>query len=595
MSLKCSVVLAAVLNFLTVDCYTFETNASAYQRLELHAKHSSFGTAVAVHNEIALVTAPYYSFNEFHDPDGILHVYRRDYGYWTLIRGITDLDYGDEYGMSVAMHTDYFAVVGAPNAKKYGDRSGAAYFMYIESNPYKTQAETQQIIQSERHSNALFGSSVAIGEVNNQVTVAIGAPGHRDRGAVFTYTRQSDGTLSNEEILYTTSDTNTEFTPSRFGGGVQVGYDMVLGGAPNGKHGFVYVFQRGSGQSSFSQGAVLAGVSGYTDDNDDVYNNDDGNQKSENLKQVEEFGETIVIGDGYIFVGAPYAYSQSDTDNNYGSVAIYSYTTGTDNTRSDFTSFQIITPDHLPSYGLNSFFGKSLSYSETDKRLVIGSPYGTYPSTLLGFASLFVFDSYGNTFELETTLGVDSYLPEANSGDLQNIGETERAGFGASVSISGGYVLVGAPQGASHYGDAYFFAADGMRDDSSTSFYDLLTGNIFTTLGLFLFPVAIIGLVMLIILWRKFRDSNYEDSFSSFIIEEVGEFFGRVQTESVGAIDSCTSLQFMGEDDSAHSTHPMIVGSSVPTKKKPKKSKSAKFKSKTGIGNYESANFEDNL
>lgn len=114
-------------------------------------------------------------------------------------------------------------------------------------------------------------------------------------------------------------------------------------------------------------------------------------------------------------------------------------------------------------------------------------------------------------------------------------------------------------------------------------------------MGLVLFPVAIIGLVVLILLWRKFRDSNYEDSFGNFIIEEISEFFGRVQSESLGAVDSCTALQFMGDDDSAHSTHPMMVGSSAPApKKKTKKGgKSSKFKSKSGIGAYESVT--DNL
>jgi len=127
------------------------------------------------------------------------------------------------------------------------------------------------------------------------------------------------------------------------------------------------------------------------------------------------------------------------------------------------------------------------------------------------------------------------------------------------------------------------------------SFLEMFSNHLFTSVGLVLFPIAIIGLVVLVLLWRKFRDSNYDDSFSQFILDEVSEFFGRVGSESMSSVESCTSLQFMGEDDSAHSTHPMIVGTSVPTKKKTKKGKSSKFKSKTGVGNYESANFDDNL
>ena len=100
---------------------------------------------------------------------------------------------------------------------------------------------------------------------------------------------------------------------------------------------------------------------------------------------------------------------------------------------------------------------------------------------------------------------------------------------------------------------------------------------------------------MLMVLWKKYKESDYDESFSSFAVEEIGECFGRVNTGSSGAIDSCTSLQFMGDDDSAHSTHPMVVSSSVPSKKKSKKGKSSKFKSKTSVGMYESANYDDNL
>mmetsp|Transcript_15269 Transcript_15269/g.25375 ORF Transcript_15269/g.25375 Transcript_15269/m.25375 type:complete len:590 (-) Transcript_15269:49-1818(-) len=589
--MKCIAVLTALLSFIGANGYSFSTNTSAHQRLDLHEKHSSFGHVVAVQDVIAVVSAPHYSFNEFLEPDGIIYVYRYDNSYWTLIRGITDLEYADQFGLSMALHTDYFAVIGAPNSNKYGKRSGCVYYVYVESNPYKHQSDVVQVVQSERHEGAGFGTSVAVGTVLGEVTVAVGAPNHRGRGAVFIYKRMVDGTLSNEEILYTSDDgASRDVAALALGAGVQVGYNMVLGGCPGGKRGYVYVFQRVGGQS-FSESAVLSGVSGYEDDKDD-----DGYLENENYaKQIEEFGETIAVGNGYIFVGAPYAYTASDHSTTYGSVTIFKYATAIDGTASSFLLDQTLTANHLPQSGANSFFGTSLSYDNNEKRLVVGSPYGRYPSVELGYVTLYTYDSYGNTFEQEAVLNVNSFMPEENTGNMQNYGETAQAGFGTSVSMSGGFVLVGAPQGASQYGDAYFFAAPGAGEEDAVSFLEMFSNHLFTSVGLVLFPIAIIGLVVLVLLWRKFRDSNYDDSFSQFILDEVSEFFGRVGSESMSSVESCTSLQFMGEDDSAHSTHPMIVGTSVPTKKKTKKGKSSKFKSKTGVGNYESANFDDNL
>ena len=449
-----AVILCISLHLVYVNSYTFQSNVSAYQRLDLHDKHSSFGHNVVVQNDVAIVTAPHYSFNEYQDPDGILYVYRRDNGFWTLIRGITDLDYGDQFGLCADMHTDYFAVIGAPLSSKYGSKSGAAYYVYIERDPYNKQSEVKQIVQSERHQNAGFGSSVAVGLVNDKVTVVIGAPNHRGRGAIFTYTRLSDGTLGDEEILYTSVSPTATLGPQSFGTAVQVGYDMVLGGAPGGKRGFVYVFERGSGQSAFSETAILTGLSGYTDDNDD-----ETYQQYEIVKQVEEFGATIEVGDGYVFVGAPFAYSLSDLGYNYGSVTVFKYS-ASDGGNTDFDMVQTIVPDFLISKGLNSLFGISLCYCSDDKRLVVGSPYGLYAaSSSLGYTTTLVYDAYDDEFELEAVLTVDSYKPDANNGDMQNFGETDRAGFGHSVSTSNGYILVGAPQGASHFGDAYFFAA----------------------------------------------------------------------------------------------------------------------------------------
>lgn len=452
-------VLSALMSWAGVGAYSFSTNSSAMQRLDLHEKHSSFGQVVAIQGDIAVVSAPHYSFNQLQQADGIIYVYRLDYSYWTLIRGITDLEYNDQFGLTMAMHTDYFTVIGAPYSRHYDQRSGCVYYVYIESDPYKHQNDVVQVVQSERHAEAGFGSSVAVGVVLGKVTVAVGAPNHRERGAVFTYTRMSDGTLSNEEILYTSDDgAARDIAALSLGAGVQVGNNMVLGGCPGGKRGYVYVFQRVGGQS-FSESSVLTALSGYEDDNND----DQQSYQQENYaKQVEEFGETIAIGDGYIFVGAPFAYSASDHNTNYGAVTAYTYKMDTDGVASSFLLYQTLTPEHLPRGGASSFFGISLSYDSSEKRLAVGSPYGTYPSNELGYVTLYTFDDYYNKFATETVLDVDSYLPVENSGDMQRYGETSQAGFGSSVSMSSGYVIAGAPQGASHYGDAYIFAAYGV-------------------------------------------------------------------------------------------------------------------------------------
>jgi len=598
LSLKISCYLAALTHIVKqVSAYSFFTNMTATQRLLQHDQQSAFGSKVVTRGILALVSAPSYSFNEYEDPDGLVYVYRQDNGFWTLIRGITDLEYADGFGMSLAMHTDYFAVVGSPDGDKYGQSSGTVHYFYVEPDPYQTQMEPLLLVQGERQAEAGFGSSVAIGTVNGRVVVAVGAPNHRGRGAVFTYIRNNDGRLGDEEILYTpasSSSSDSAISPIKgFGTCVDVNNNIVAAGAPGGRRGYVYLFQRFSG--AFSQTASLAGLSMYSNDNDDKNKNPDQQgddiveDDTQNGKQVEEFGDTIKIASQFIFVGSPYAYMQTDQGNNYGKVFVFKYTTDGSGTVADLELRQTLTAEHLPNGGLSSFFSKSLDYCPLQNRLAVGSPYGLPSSAFTGRVSLYTLVADDARFYLEAVLHVEA--PTVSSEEDGQSVDDYTAGFGSTVSLSNGNVFVGSPEGDSKFGDVYFFQGKGVS--ASYSLLQIFEDNFFTTFGLFLLPVGIMFIVLLIYWWRKYKDSNYDDSFSNFITDEVVDFFNGVRGKSASAIESCTSLQY-GEDDSSHSTHPMIVGTSVtPPKKKPVK-KGKSLKSKTG-SDYESANIDDNL
>lgn len=145
----------------------------------------------------------------------------------------------------------------------------------------------------------------------------------------------------------------------------------------------------------------------------------------DNIETYGKYGRTVAIGSGIIAVGAP--------NNNRGTVFIY-----------DASTYQQIARIEPEDSNLDDTvkFGSSIAID--DNRLVIGSSQNI---STVASGAVYIYDS--SSFELVRKI----VGPMRSDGD----------GFGASVDIHDGVIIVGAPgvdAGASNTGAAYLFSAD---------------------------------------------------------------------------------------------------------------------------------------
>mmetsp|Transcript_6536 Transcript_6536/g.10678 ORF Transcript_6536/g.10678 Transcript_6536/m.10678 type:complete len:585 (-) Transcript_6536:396-2150(-) len=501
-----------------------------------------FGNSVSIQRQVALVASPVQSDYPLYEvADGKVFVFIDSTGSneWTLIREISGEDESEFFGSCVALHYsgdgNYFAVVGAPRGNRYGQFSGGAYYFDVQIDASKDQSYPTHLVQKERHGNANFGSSVAISEVNGQVRVAIGATGHRTRGAVFVYTRAKDGTLTNEVILYG----SVAKSGGQFGYSVAFNDNLVVVGAPMLQHGMVFVFSPGAGDVyeqtiNMSPPATTSG---------DVTNDDDTSNSI-----YYYFGGSVAIGNGYLFIGCPL---NNLRGRNSGTVYIYDMA---DKFNPNFV--QTLFPPVANAAGLD--FGWALSYDTQVGRLLVGSCNRDANAVTSGKA--FIYAQKGIGYFVEASLHADNYL----SGRVKT--EARASLFGKGVSIYGDYAVVGAPFGNGEQystGDVYFYKAQtkeeyessGSSSEESSMFdFESVSAKIALVVGVFV--------MVLIVMYRRYTNYGDDEGFGNFLV-----------TECVNEDGEDPSF----DEDSAHSQHPMIVKSSKDgSKKKGKKGKAKK-------------------
>jgi len=182
----------------------------------------------------------------------------------------SDCTAGQKYGFSVAVSGD-LAIIGAPgdNGKK-----GAAYIV-IRDAVKRTWSQVTKLVPSDGVANDQFGYYVDI----SSNTVAIGAPRHAGKGAVYVYTK-TGATWSNEKKLtYASSASNDQFGFSLAinpaGTSIAIGASNVALGA-----GAVYVFNKDSGGNWVSSAPLTGQNTG------------------------DQFGMSVDISDQRIIVGA---------------------------------------------------------------------------------------------------------------------------------------------------------------------------------------------------------------------------------------------------------------------------------------------------
>jgi hypothetical protein len=250
------------------------------------SNYENFGASVAISydgNTIAVGspfngTAPYYN-------DGSVYVFTRSGSTWTDQAFIvaSDRETNDVFGSSVAISEDgNTLLIGAPNETTSPNTSNGAAYVYVRSG--STWTEQQKLLASIPGTYDSFGRSVALSGDGN--TAAIGAVSkdksvNDNTGAVYMFTRTS-GVWTESSIVRPNKPTNEEY----FGNRVQLsgnGNTLVVANESNFTR-YVYVFNKVG--SSWVQKTRL-----YT--KDDTWNS---------------FGSEIALsGDGNtILVGALY-------------------------------------------------------------------------------------------------------------------------------------------------------------------------------------------------------------------------------------------------------------------------------------------------
>ncbi|MGZ4962620.1 MAG: hypothetical protein ACXWBP_07710 [Limisphaerales bacterium] len=240
-----------------------------------------------------------------------------------------------------------------------------------------------KVVASDATNNLLFGFSVAI----DDATAAVGAL-DGSHGAVYTYALVGGNWVQTQKIL----DFAPTFLPDSFGFSLALEGDLLVVGQPQGffepeLSGQALVFRRSGGTWGFE------------------------------TKFLEEphfpesgFGSSVSLSDGTIAVGRP----NDPAGPGSGAVSIFTYN-GTDwNLQSKVTA---------PAGTSQAFFGSAVSVN--NDTLLVGAPQvGVTGAT-------FVFVRSGTNWTLQTT--------------LSSVGLHTAAGFGSAVSLEGDTAVVGAP------------------------------------------------------------------------------------------------------------------------------------------------------
>ena len=325
----------------------------------------------------------------------------------------------DWFGIAVSISGDY-AIVGSP----YGDEdasngntltsAGAAYIFKHNGTSW---VEQQKIVPNVRESGFRFGWSVSIS--GDYVIVGTASTDGADAGEAYIFKRS--GTTWTQEYKLVASDASGD---DQFGTSVSISGDYAIVGASyedlsgSDGAGAAYIFKR-------------SGVT-WTEETKVVASDRAGGDK---------FGKSVSISGDYAIVGShneDHDVTGGNVLSNAGSAYIFKRSAATSTWTQET---KIVASDRAG--GDN--FGWSVSIS--GDYAIVGSVYEDHDVTggnvLSNAGSAYVFKRSGTTWTQET-----------------KIVASDRAGsdyFGASVSISGDYAIVGA-----HYEDHDFSGANYM-------------------------------------------------------------------------------------------------------------------------------------
>ena len=327
----------------------------------------------------------------------------------------------DWFGIAVSISGDY-AIVGSP----YGDEdasngntltsAGAAYIFKHNGTSW---VEQQKIVPNVRESGFRFGWSVSIS--GDYVIVGTASTDGADAGEAYIFKRSATTSTWTQEYKLVASDASGD---DQFGNSVSISGDYAIVGASyedlsgSDGAGAAYIFKR-------------SGVT-WTEETKVVASDRAGGDK---------FGKSVSISGDYAIVGShneDHDVTGGNVLSNAGSAYIFKRSAATSTWTQET---KIVASDRA----VGDQFGWSVSIS--GDYAIVGSVYEDHDVTggnvLSNAGSAYVFKRSGTTWTQET-----------------KIVASDRAGsdyFGASVSISGDYAIVGA-----HYEDHDFSGANYM-------------------------------------------------------------------------------------------------------------------------------------
>jgi hypothetical protein len=365
----------------------------------------------------------------------------------------------DRFGHSVSVSGDY-AIVGAYYDDDKGSDSGSAYIFKYDGTVWYEQAK---LTASDGVADDLFGHCVSI----SGDYAIIGAYLDDDKGdkSGSAYIFKRDGETWYEQDKLTASDGAVD---DLFGYSVSISGDYAIVGAwrddDNGDDsGSAYIFKREG--EAWSQQAKLTSSDGVLNDN---------------------FGVFVSISGDYAIVAAPY-----DDDNGISSGSAYIF-----NREGEVWSEE----DKLIASDGDDFdyFGTSVSIS--NNYAIVGCRLDDDNGISSGSAYIFKrYNTASSWYEQDKLTALDGVAYDY---------------FGASVSISGDYAIVGAycdDDNGSDSGSAYIF----KRDGTVWSEQDKLTASDGAAEDLFGYPVSMSGDYAIIGAWHD--DDNGSDSGSAYM------------------------------------------------------------------------------
>ena len=446
--------------------YVFTGAAAAWtQQAKLVANDGGFanffGVSVAVSGDTTVVGATGQAGVSADSGRGAAYVFTRSGSAWSqqqkLLAG--DGAAGDAFGFSVGVSGDT-AVVGARLDNVNGVGGQGSVYVFVRGGTVWTEQQHLFGVEATQR-NDTFGGSVAV----RGDTVVVGAPAHEvlpgiaNHGAVYVFTRAGTVWTRRQKLIH------SDAAPDALGTSVAFDGSSVVAGAPskNSTRGAAYVFaidpnagpklvaDDGLTQDRLGYSVAVSGDTAVVGaPEDEVASNQqqrgaayvyvrNGSTWTQQQKLLasdgvggDKFGTSVAIHGDTIVVGAP---------NNGGSDegAAYVFTRA----GSAWTQQQKL----LKTGGENQdYFGQSVAV-EGDT-VVVGAIFESNNGTAANQGAAYVFTRTGAAWTQAATLrGSDS-----NFSDW----------FGASVSISGNTVAVGAPIAETPTkGAAYVFTGAG--------------------------------------------------------------------------------------------------------------------------------------